>query len=95
MLPLVTYMENQYILGSFQSVSMVMTLRVAVLAHGASRVGFDSSHRETGAGYIRFANLTKLPRFEKVPMDFLVLLIFFCIYFIKIGQVCQICKNSM
>ena len=77
MLPLVTYMENQYILGSFQSVSIVMTLRVAVLAHGASRVGFDSSHRETGAGYIRFANLTKLPRFRKPPMESLTFPFFF------------------
>ena len=76
MLPLVTYMENQYILGSFQSVSMLMTLRVAVLAHGASRVGFDSC-RETGAGYIRFANLTKLPRFRKPPMESLTFPFFF------------------
>ena len=71
MLPLATYMENQYILGFFQSVSMVMTLRVAVLAHGASRVGFDSSNHETDAGYVRFANLTNLPRFQKVPSIFI------------------------
>ena len=81
MLPLVTYMENQYILGSFQSVSMLMTLRVAVLAHGASRVGFDSSHRETGAGYIRFCKFDKVApilktsyRFFYIPPHFLNIL---------------------
>ena len=34
MLPLATYMENQYILGSFQSVSMVMFMAgLAVYSH--------------------------------------------------------------
>ena len=61
----------QYILSSFQSISIVITVRVAVLAHGASRVRFDSTYRETGAGYIRFTNLTNLPRFQKVPSIFI------------------------
>ena len=39
---------------------------------------------------IYFANLTNLPRFEKVPIVFFNLWWFFRIYFMKIRQLCQI-----
>ena len=44
---------------------------------------------------IDFANLTKLPRFWKPPIDSSTFPLIFWIYFMKIGQLCQIVKSHL